>query len=221
MRKIKVLFASLITGIFGLTSCNFDLGFVKVGDSNAQIIKEDFEENPEVTNQTENNNEQSEENGNEASKEDDTFSLSNFSLEEMKNIIAKLAAEYYECDESELEFADYEDDSEDACYADIKWFDTSDLKFVLFSSWDFDFNAVGLMDFFIDLLPEKAELDNSISKIIDDEDGLYYDYFYKVGIYYIDFFILDDSEDDDYFLMFSMYIFPQLQYEAFDTYFAD
>ena len=218
MRKTGILFTTLFAGIFGLTSCDLDLGFIQFGKPN-QVVKEDADQNPDQEPSGEQSNSNQSGDAGSQGSEDSGSSTTGTTLDQLKAFFTPLIASYYEMDASEITYSDYEGDDDDYAYYCI----SSDLEFVVAECLDETQDGQTLINYFAGILPSGFTFDNSISELDDDYADwgyVYYDYFYKNGTYYVDINVEDMSDDEGFYVYFSIFVFKQDQLDAFESYWS-
>lgn len=201
MKKFKVLIATLFTGLFGLTSCELDLGFVRLGNKTEQKVKEDAEETPEQK-ENESSDSPSGSEESESSSVDPVFSF-------MKEYVTNVYTSVYFVDAEELVFEDYATRTEDS-NADIYYHNKPDLMFVDADLYVNDCTFVEFITELISYLPEDAEYQTDLSLEFDEEYGDC-DLWYKSG----DFYYVIYGEDDYLYIWATFDILPVSHYDAY------
>ena len=186
MKRAKALFLALLASAFGLSSCEFNLGFLKIGESE-KIVKDDSEENQEKQENLPDAGKESEQSYDEEGDSSPTEPTSKaMSFDEMKEFAIHVYSDIYEIDPDDVNVSYYGDNSD---YFDVYTYNQDGLMFV---NIDMDFDGLSVSEvhnLFKEYLPEGATYDENRS--ILDEDYDTYIYFYKTQTEYFVFYIED------------------------------
>ena len=195
--KKSTFFLTILTGSFLLAGCNFDIGFLKIGDAKKEE-KIEFDVNPDNENYVDPSKE-----------EDDSPSnpISEVSFEYMKNYVTQIAAALYDIDESEVTFGTYGKESDE--YPDIYLYNESNLMFVDLDLYFEDYELTEAIEELKSYLPADFSFLEDVSEM-DDDYGTY-DLWFSSGAYYYVIY----AEDWYSFIWATFDIVPQSQVDAY------
>ena len=134
---------------------------------------------------------------------------------ELKELILDIACDLYQCEESEITFADEE--SSAANSADVTFRDTEDLVYVSLYGYSESGTLAENVEYLETYLPNGAEKDADLS---DEGDG-YVDYYYDAGDLYYSIYAYDDEYNGAAIVVFYIDIVLEAHLTAYFAYLAE